>query len=444
MLLVRTFLVAAVLTDVRAADLARFAERTGLRRNDDAPAIQPVQGSVGNDPVTSVSTGSDHTVLRADVLREYGHYAQGEPFDIVYFPDEGFVEHLQADDLDPTHSQEEARTMAFNLTGHLVQEFPNTKHHIACPACPNSVCPGENCHFNITSEHQELAENEEGTEVLAPRRELQHGVAGVGHDKGCFSLESTVVVKGKGATPIKNLRLGDMILSDERGTYTKFYSRGHYHEKALSQFLRIFTEVAEKPLEATPDHLVFMAARALPVPASTIKVGEFLLTVAGPARVTAVKKISRRGLSNPTTLSGTIVVDGVVASTQTVVPGFAGAEPGWVYLGGVKVVHWDWLVHAAHAPHRLVCGRLATCAEPLDDEGMAPFPRFLLGLAQRAVKNQSVLYSVFVLLAVVLAMAPFYAIELLFENVFIVLVGGCVAAGMWRILSDVKVKVKSV
>lgn len=257
-------------------------------------------------------------------------------------------------------------------------------------------------------------------------------------------MESTVVVKGKGTTPIKNLRLGDMILSDERGTYTKFYSRGHYHEKAPSQFLRIFTEVAEKPLEATPNHLVFMAARALPVPASTIKVGEFLLTAAGPARVTAVKKISRRGLSHPTTLSGTIVVDGVVASTHTEIPGFAGAAPGWVYLGGVKVVHWHWLVHAAHAPHRLVCGRLATCAEPLDDEGFTPFPRFLLGLAQRAAKNQSVLYSVFVLLAVVLAMAPFYAMELLFENVFIVLVGGCVAAGMWRILSDVKVKVKSV
>jgi hypothetical protein len=122
-------------------------------------------------------------------------------------------------------------------------------------------------------------------------------------------LESKVVVENKGSTFIKDLVVGDMVLSDEKGTYTKYYSTGHFDGTKLTNFLRIYTELNIKPLELTPGHMVYTASSKLPVPAYSIKVGDVLKTIDGPSKVTFVDKISRKGLVNPLTLSGSIVVE---------------------------------------------------------------------------------------------------------------------------------------
>ena len=75
----------------------------------------------------------------------------------------------------------------------------------------------------------------------------------------CFSLESKVFVKDKGSTSIKDLVVGDMVLSDEKGTYTKYYSQGHFDDKKHTNFLSIYTELDVKPLELTPGHMVYTA-----------------------------------------------------------------------------------------------------------------------------------------------------------------------------------------
>jgi hypothetical protein len=109
----------------------------------------------------------------------------------------------------------------------------------------------------------------------------------------CFSLESKVVVKGKGTTSIKDLVIGDMVLSDEKGSFTRYYSKGHDNEKETTKFLRIHHELNAKPLELTPGHMLYLASDKLPVPAHSVKVGDVLKTTEGPSKVTVIRKISR-------------------------------------------------------------------------------------------------------------------------------------------------------
>lgn len=114
----------------------------------------------------------------------------------------------------------------------------------------------------------------------------------------CFSLESNVVVKGKGLVSITDLAIGDMVLSDDKGTYTysMYYSKNHFSEDIPTPFFRIFTETfTKKPLELTKDHLVYRATQDLSVPAHSIKVGDVLKTLDGPSKVTFIQKIKRNG-----------------------------------------------------------------------------------------------------------------------------------------------------
>jgi hypothetical protein len=191
-------------------------------------------------------------------------------------------------------------------------------------------------------------------------------------------LESNVVIKDKGVTSITDLRIGDMVLSDNHGTYSRFYSKGHYKVEGTTEFLRISTESTNKPLELTPGHMVFKSTSKLPVPAHSIKVGDALKTVNGPSKVTSISKVSRNGLFNPLTISGSIVVDGIVSSAYCEEPGFEGMDAGWLYLYGFKVIHWHvWSHHWVNAPHRIICGKTITCNETLNEDGMIPYHQFL-------------------------------------------------------------------
>jgi hypothetical protein len=237
-----------------------------------------------------------------------------------------------------------------------------------------------------------------------------------GSEGDCFSLESTVIVEGKGMTSIKDLVIGDMVLSDEKGTYTKYYSKGHYNEKKSTVFMRIHNELNTKPLELTPGHMLYLASSELPVPAHSIKVGDVLKTAEGPSQVALIRKISRKGLANPLTLSGTIVVDGVVSSIHSEESGFKGSYPGWIYLSGIKISHWHSLVHFLHAPHRIVCERFMTCTEELTEDGLVPFDQYLVNLHVAAEKKQSVALSVLILLLLVAQTALFSMLELLIQH----------------------------
>lgn len=67
-----------------------------------------------------VYNDANHTVKRADVLRELAKLKSNDVLDTVRFPDEHV--HLDATDLQESSSLVDAQNNAFTLTGHMIQE----------------------------------------------------------------------------------------------------------------------------------------------------------------------------------------------------------------------------------------------------------------------------------------------------------------------------------
>ena len=104
-------------------------------------------------------------------------------------------------------------------------------------------------------------------------------------------------------TPVKDLVIGDMVLSDKRGIYTKYYLKGHHHEDIKTEFIRLYpVDILTNPIQLSPGHMIYKAAYNLPISASSIKIGDVLTTVKCPPFQSGI----------------TIVVDGIVASIYSI------------------------------------------------------------------------------------------------------------------------------
>ncbi|CAB9502309.1 unknown protein [Seminavis robusta] len=76
----------------------------------------------------------------------------------------------------------------------------------------------------------------------------------------CFSKSALVQVANKGDIAMKDLQVGDRVLTTS-GTYQPIYSFGHYQTDQKATFLQIHTSTnsSSKPLEMTGNHLIFLA-----------------------------------------------------------------------------------------------------------------------------------------------------------------------------------------
>ena len=159
----------------------------------------------------------------------------------------------------------------------------------------------------------------------------------------CFSGETTVNVKSKGTISMKDLQLGDQVLVAQ-GKYEKVYSFGHRHESIEADFLQFLPS----GLEISEDHMVKVGNRH--VPAHAVQVGDHLESGSGDwILVEEIKTILRRGMYAPFTMSGTIVVSNVKASSY-----IAFQESETLMIGGVATpMRYQWMAHLSQAPRRL-------------------------------------------------------------------------------------------
>jgi len=217
----------------------------------------------------------------------------------------------------------------------------------------------------------------------------------------CFSGLATAIVKGKGILTMKDVEVGDLVLTGE-GTYETVYSIDHRHTTKITTFLQIFlspsiakfetektNRLRDSPLEITTKHMVFVEGNSNPVPANTLKVGDQIQTVTGPGIIVHIKSITRRGLYNPLTSDGTIVVNGgIVASTYSA---FASNNewminidtdrfPGWYQTGGM-MSHQHFL-NSVLKPYEYLCTQFSLELCKTENERVA-----ISELALRAYKN---------------------------------------------------------
>lgn len=192
----------------------------------------------------------------------------------------------------------------------------------------------------------------------------------------CFSEVSTVLVEGKGPLAMKDLHVGDKILTANK-EYQPVYTFAHYLPSKPAEFLQVSTDQGTV-LEMTGEHLVFLANKISAVRADSLQVGDVLR---GPTEVThAITKIGtveRTGLFAPLTESGKLVVDGIVASNYVSLQAshnHVRLQNGW----STGISQHDY-VHMGLAPLRLLClgvpGRF--CAtDSYTNEGMPWYAAF--------------------------------------------------------------------
>jgi hypothetical protein len=179
----------------------------------------------------------------------------------------------------------------------------------------------------------------------------------------CFSGSSRVQLQDGTTQPLEQLVLGTRVHVGH-GRYEPVYSFGHYQRTIITdskpQLLQIET-ASSRRLQVSPHHLMFVwdhdnKNHKQTIPAGTVKVGDWLVSGSNqPDEVLAITVMTAsRGWYAPFTPSGTIVVDGVLASCYVTL------EPYTAQLAGLDI---HWLSHAFEFPHRLVCHYYKTCID---------------------------------------------------------------------------------
>lgn len=199
------------------------------------------------------------------------------------------------------------------------------------------------------------------------------GGGGGGGGGPCFHGAGTVVVEGKGTVAIRDLRIGDRVLSvsaadSSKPRFETVYFFGHQLPEATSEFVRLEMAVAGEEegaaavLELSHKHLIpvfnvsgtgakksnesSLFASATYTRAMDVRVGDKVVLVSGEdaapvvAEVASARTVARsEGIYAPlTTGGGHIVVDGVLASVHSnnMLDSLGG------FLGRRDLLHWAY------------------------------------------------------------------------------------------------------
>jgi len=170
----------------------------------------------------------------------------------------------------------------------------------------------------------------------------------------CFPGIAKCHVLGKGEVQMKELKLGDSVLV-RGGFYERIYSFGHNQAESKSEFLRLTT--ASTYLELTKDHMVFVEG-GHSVPASLIKVGDRVETSSrNYSVVKLIDRVVRKGAFAPFTPSGSIIVNGVAASSYVALQ-----DSETLVIGGFDTnLKFQSLAHSFEIPHRFWCSYISSC-----------------------------------------------------------------------------------
>jgi len=137
---------------------------------------------------------------------------------------------------------------------------------------------------------------------------------------GCFPGDASVSLQGGATTTMSELQVGDRVLTGD-GSYRDVYFFAHQEPHVKTRFVAV-TLQSKETLEATVDHYVPVSRACDGVTenmyASEVQQGMCLFSSRhGLQRVTKVAAVAKYGIFNPFTLSGDIVVNGVVASSHS-------------------------------------------------------------------------------------------------------------------------------
>lgn len=155
------------------------------------------------------------------------------------------------------------------------------------------------------------------------------------------------------------LQVGDYVKIGNGESYEQVYAFGHRVPDKLTEFVQLHTNAGTPPLEMSGQHLVFVDGKTNPVRADSIQVGDQLRAENGGAVVEKIMLVTKNGIYNPLTSSGTIQVNGITASNYVALQE---QNNEYTELQGIvsPLSHHD-LSHRAITPFRFYCTTLAIC-----------------------------------------------------------------------------------
>lgn len=167
----------------------------------------------------------------------------------------------------------------------------------------------------------------------------------------CFPPSATVELLGGSIIQMEDVVVGDVVRVG-RNMFSRVFMFTHKMAATTNHFVSLKTGAAE--IELTSGHYIYVNGAL--ATASTVNVGDFLTLATGEAStVEAVGSSIRVGLYNPQTVSGDIVVSGVLASTYT-----AAVEPSLAHallapFRALSAFGWTFakLESGAHTPRLL-------------------------------------------------------------------------------------------
>jgi hypothetical protein len=182
----------------------------------------------------------------------------------------------------------------------------------------------------------------------------------------CFSADMMVHVQDKGIISMRDLQVGDMVLSgtqaDGSKKYQRIYAFGHWDDSTSTTYLQIYSvdDISTPQLELSGNHLLFVKESNYPVRADMLQPGSTkILRVQSDGTNEAVpishiqEHIIRNGAYLPLTPDGTIIVNNVSASTYVSIhrdaPATITAFQTLFLVSEQRLFHW-WL-----SPYRLIC-----------------------------------------------------------------------------------------
>jgi len=151
----------------------------------------------------------------------------------------------------------------------------------------------------------------------------------------CFSRFNNVEVQGKGMTAMDAIKVGDYVRTGN-DDFSRVFSLAHLDHDFEADFLQVYTEGLNKPLEITGMHMLFASGK--PIRADEVNVGDMF----GKSKVSGIKGVKRNGVYAPITESGDIVVSGIRTSSY------------YAFLDRIPF-NQHVMSHFFFAPHRLMC-----------------------------------------------------------------------------------------
>lgn len=249
----------------------------------------------------------------------------------------------------------------------------------------------------------------------------------------CFSAESTIQVRGKGEVAMRDLKVGDEVLSWRSNHYQPVYTFLHRNELVKAEYLRVETNLSSsKPLEITRDHLLYVQGKSSPVPAGSVVVGDILQGKGGePASVTDIASIWRTdGVFAPATPDGTLVVDGIQVSSYVVLMGMENH-----YFLGLDTA---FVQHMALSPFRFFCRWVSgSRGQSLNEKGLTPMVSGLSKLKSWVVQ-QPICVQVPSIFCYLVVAAAFWILEFVLDKIAVVSFGMVLVAGVVVALSPLQ------